>query len=99
MYDIDQGLTPHQALTLSQKERVLRALRRGPVCTSAMLHAYISRGADVIYKLRGDGHAITTEVCHEPDHQHRPGSTLAVYYLEAEWDPKGGWDGNGGWRD
>lgn len=84
---------------MSQADQVLSALRRGPVCNSQMLRHYISRGADVIFKLRSRGHAIASEVCTDPAHRHRKGSQLASYTLLGEWDPQGGLFGEGAWSD
>jgi len=83
----------------TQKAWALDQLRRGPLCTSDFLRHYISRGADVVLKLRKDGHAISTAVCTDPAHNHRKGVRLASYTMEGEWDPKGGNYGLGAWRD
>lgn len=54
----------------TQRERVLRMLEEGPVCSTSMLEAYIPRGAAVIWDLRQEGKTITTQPCSRPHHSH-----------------------------
>lgn len=55
----------------TQRERVLKMLRAGPVCGTTLLEAHIPRYAAVVYELRTkSGRAIITKPCTRPGHQH-----------------------------
>ena len=56
---------------LTQRQRILTALRSGPVCGTTFLRWGIPRYAARIYELRQEGYEITKEVCRLHDHRSR----------------------------
>lgn len=61
----------------SQKQRILNALKLGPVCGTQFLDWHMPRYAARIYELRTEGHYITTRTCQ----LHRHESPQIVYEL------------------
>lgn len=53
----------------SQKQRILAALKLGPVCGTDLLRWHMPRGAARIGELRKEGHQITTRPCRLHDHE------------------------------
>jgi hypothetical protein len=66
---------------MTQAERILSALRMGPVCGTEFLAWHIPRYAARIHDLRRQGHQIETKPCRLHDHE----SAQVVYEL-AEMD-------------
>ena len=62
---------------MSQKRRILAALKLGPVCGTDMLRWRIPRYAARIYELRTEGHDIVSRPCRLHDHD----SPQVVYEL------------------
>jgi hypothetical protein len=56
---------------MTQRDRVLRALRMGPVCGTDFLSWHIPRYAARILELRREGHVITTRRCQHHAHDSR----------------------------
>jgi hypothetical protein len=65
----------------SQKQRILGALKLGPVCGTTLLGWSMPRYAARIYELRAEGHEITSRPCQLHHHE----SPQIVYEL-AELD-------------
>lgn len=63
---------------MNQRERILNALKLGPVCGTDMLRWNIARGAARIHELKAEGYQITTRPCK----LHRHESAQIVYELE-----------------
>jgi hypothetical protein len=57
--------------TVNQKDRILAALKLGPICGSVMASWYINRYAARIYELRSEGYEISRRPCqlHHHDSQ------------------------------
>lgn len=66
---------------MTQRDRILAALRMGPVCGTQFLQMFIPRYAARIHELRKDGFVIGTRPCRMHDH-----SSAQIVYELAETD-------------
>lgn len=63
----------------TQKQMILEHLKKSPISTWTSIYSYgCTRLSDVIYKLKKDGHCITSELQHRPN-----GKSFALYTLES----------------
>jgi len=63
---------------MSQKERILNALKMGPQCGTSFLEWHMPRYAARIHELRAEGWTISTRTCRLHSHE----SPQTVYELE-----------------
>jgi hypothetical protein len=54
---------------MTQKQRILEALKAGPVCGTTFLGWYMPRYSARILELRSEGYEITTRRCQMHDHE------------------------------
>ena len=68
---------------MSQRDRVLQALKAGPVCGTEFLRMHIPRYAARVLELRQQGHEIMTVPCNDVYHDHQ---SAQVRYVLVEMD-------------
>lgn len=52
----------------TQRDKVLRMLKAGPVCSTQFLERYIPRAAARIWELRAEGYWVETRKCRQHKH-------------------------------
>lgn len=61
---------------MNQQQRVLAALKAGPICGTELLRMRIPRYSARILELRQAGHVIETRPCRNQFHQHESVQTV-----------------------